>query len=1085
MTQELDTVVAETGWLPPYAQATIKFYQWEIRGRGWFVWGYPVTLEPPFEPFPGHLIANPLPNIDNARTISRFGSWLERTRARLRGEPPPPRPPSPGRVKALPPAAVVESQASAAEASEPGRDLDLSGLVPELSYETSELVEMQVTLPASFRLSREAAERLLLALSYTALPVSFELVGLPDQILCQFACRVPDVPALRQQLQAYFPEGVLREDRGFLARHWDMERDRTPSVVVEFGLSDEFMRPLQVGRGELDPLIPLAGALSELGPGEVALYQVIFQAARAPWAPSILRAVTGYDGKPFFADAPEMGQLARMKVQRPLFAAVVRVAAQSPQLDRAWEVVRNLGGGLVQFRDPLSNELIPITNEGYEDWLHVEDVANRNCHRCGMLLNSDELVSLAHLPSISVRAKKLRREERTTRAAPAIATGHRFTLGTNEHAGRTVEVSLQPDQRTRHTHVIGASGTGKSTLLLQMILQDLRAGQGFAVLDPHGDLVDQILGYLPEQRARDVVLFDPSDEEYPVGFNILSAHSTLEKTLLASDLVAVFRRLSTSWGDQMTSVLGNAILAFLESTRGGTLADLRRFLVEKEFRKEFLATVQDSEVVYYWEKEFPLLTGKPQAPLLTRLDTFLRPRLVRHMVAQQENRLDFARIMDDGKIFLAKLAQGAIGEENAYLLGTLLVSKFHQLTLSRQEQTRTERRPFYLYLDEFQHFITPSMATILSGARKYGLGLVLAHQDLRQLGDTEVTSAVLTNPYTRICFRVGEQDARRLVDGFSSFTAKDLQNLGTGEAICRVERAEYDFNLRVPPLPAVEADLADAHRERAVASSRGAYGTPRAEVEALLQQAATVARPAPKPPPGPESPPPTPATPPTSAAQPGAVIPTDVPARSPTPEHPPRAKLPPVIAVAVPDLPVELPPRPTQPGKGGSSHQYYQALIKKLGEASGFRVLIEYAVLGTTGSVDVALLRGEQLVLACEISVSSTAEQELQNVLKCLAAGFEQVAVVSTNARALKKVEKLIEQLVAKIDRPRVLCLTPEQLVSLIEELGREPVETETTVRGYKVKTRHKQLGEKEQAAREKAVHRVIAQSVKRRQEDE
>ena len=306
-----------------------------------------------------------------------------------------------------------------------------------------------------------------------------------------------------------------------------------------------------------------------------------------------------------------------------------------------------------------------------------------------MILGSDELVSLVHLPSSSVRSHKLVRETKKTKPAPRIVQNNEAILGVNYHEGRERIVSLSPEQRTRHTHIIGASGTGKSHLLLSLLIQDLRAGNGFAVLDPHGDLIDRLLPYIPESRFDDVILFDPADEQHPIGFNILQAHSTLEKQLLSSDLVAVFKRLSTSWGDQMTSVLGNAILAFLESEKGGTLADMRRFLVEKEFRRAFLKSVTDHEVLYYWKKEFPLLSGRPQAPLLTRLDTFLRPKLIRHIVAQKENKLDFGHIMNSGKILLAKLAQGAIGEENSYLLGSLLVSKFYQLALS----VRSFRRP--------------------------------------------------------------------------------------------------------------------------------------------------------------------------------------------------------------------------------------------------------------------------------------------------------------------------------------------------------------------------------------------------------
>src|SRR5579883_1241838 len=222
--------------------------------------------------------------------------------------------------------------------------------------------------------------------------------------------------------------------------------------------------------------------------------------------------------------------------------------------------------------------------------------------------------------------------------------------------------------------------------------------------DVADDLIDKVIGHIPEERVEDVVLLDPSDEAYPIGFNILSAHSELERNLLASDLVSVFRRLSTSFGDQMNTVLANAIMAFLESSEGGTLSDLRRFLVEPSFRARFLQSVRDPEIVYYWEREFPLLTGKPQGPILTRLDTFLRPKVIRHMVGQKENRIDFAEIMNGRKILLAKLAQGLIGEENSYLLGTLIVSKLNQMAMSRQNMAAQDRAYFYLYVDEFHNF---------------------------------------------------------------------------------------------------------------------------------------------------------------------------------------------------------------------------------------------------------------------------------------------------------------------------------------------------------------------------------------------
>ena len=364
-------------------------------------------------------------------------------------------------------------------------------------------------------------------------------------------------------------------------------------------------------------------------------------------------------------------------------------------------------------------------------------------------------------------------------------------------------------------------------MLLNLIRQDIENGDGVAVLDPHGDLIDQILTLIPADRIDDVVLVNPSDVEFPIGFNILQAHSEEEKNLLASDLVSVFRRLSTSWGDQMDTVLQNAILVFLESSRGGTLADLRRFLLEPPFRTEFLQTVQDPELIYYWQKVFPQLGGgKSIGSILTRLQDFFSRKPLRNMVSQRDNKLDFADIMDSGKIFLAKLSEGLCGAENSYLLGTLLVSKFQQLAMARQAQQMSMRREFWLYVDEFDHFISPSMAEILKGARKYRLGLTLAHQELHQLhSEPKVASAVMTQPCTRIVFRVGDDDAKKLGEGFTAFDAKSLKTLEKFHAIVRVERNDFDFNLALRK-PELET-LSDA--QAIIAASRAKYATPRAD----------------------------------------------------------------------------------------------------------------------------------------------------------------------------------------------------------------------------------------------------------------
>ena len=782
-----------------------------------------------------------------------------------------------------------------------------------------------------------------------------------------------------------------------------------------------------------------------------------------------MNSVTHADGKPYFVNSPELAGAAEKKVARPLYAAVVRVLIRAGDFDRVIQLARDLAGSLRVFAHPSGNELIPLQNDDYPFEEHIEDVLRRQTRRTGMILNSDELNGFVHLPSTAVRSPVFQRQTTKTKAAPAIVRQRGLLLGTNDHAGETVEVRLSAEQRTRHTHIIGASGTGKSTLLFNLIQQDIENGEGVAVLDPHGDLIDRILGIIPKARIDDVVLVDPSDEQYSVGFNILSAHSDLEKNLLASDLVAVFERLSTTWGDQMNSVLQNAILAFLESDRRGTLADLRSFLIEPAFRNEFLKSVKDSEVIYYWQKSFPHLSGnKSIGSILTRLDTFLAKKPIRHMVSQPENRLDFAQIMDSGKIFLAKLPEGLLGKENSYLLGTLMVSKFQQMAMSRQAQQIAARRDFWIYIDEFANFITPSMAEILSGARKYRIGLTLAHHELHQLQRSpEVASAVMSHPFTRVVFRVGDDDAKRLAEGFSYFEAKDLRNLDTGQAVCRVERSDYDFNLAIPLPVEPNKDEATARRQEVITVSRKKYGTARAEVEAM--QAKSRATRTGEPP----------------AASPPAKPVVELPKLS---EVPKAAETPAIVEITPPvaaEIQKEQPPvikhePPRDLGRGGAQHQAIQHRIKQATEALGFRSVIEKPVLDGQGSVDLWLERTGQTI-ACEISISTTIDHEVRNVVKCLKAGVPKVAIICLDEERLRKIGSAVSGSLGAELAAQVEYFQPDQFVTYLKTIPAEIPKEQTTVRrGYKIKRVISEISTEQQKEKEAAAIRAIADSMQK-----
>jgi hypothetical protein len=432
-------------------------------------------------------------------------------------------------------------------------------------------------------------------------------------------------------------------------------------------------------------------------------------------------------------------------------------------------------------------------------------------------------------------------------------------------------------------------------------------------------------------------------------------------------------------------------------------------------------------------------------------------------VTAKEKPLDFRRVVDDGRIVLARLSQGAIGEENAALLGSLVVSKLHQVCLLRQDQKEWERRPFFLYLDEFHNLATPSMASLFSGARKYRLGVTVAHQDLYQLRSTvpEVERAVLGNAYTRICFALGDEDARTLGQGFSFFTADDLGNLGIGEAIVRIGRKEADFNLRTVPIEHGDERAFEARRRDIRKRSLREWGTLRSE-ETTTRRA-----------PGPEENRKT-ETPPSAEREPEAhAAPPGVEER-PAPE-PSKTSAPPPAADAAP--PQKTPAEPRRPGKGGPEHTYLQELVKRWAEDQGFRAVVEEAIPGGRESIDVALYRGD-LRIACEVSVTTPLEYEVGNVQKCLAAGFGTVIVVSLKKARLAKLDKLLSEVLPPGERERVHLFTPEELLSWLA--GQPAKEREEMVAGYKVKVRYKAPED----AKSKRVAEILARSMSRLQKE-
>ncbi len=975
------------------AQAyTEQFYDWERRGRGWHLFGEAVDIEPPFEYFQrGSVSADALDDGLVPSVWKRIFGLFKRNETV--------------------PAKLNEQQAFALR-------------------EAPQLTAIKLIVGKSQTLTAVEAERLVLVLSTCRHPVSFEILGNARTISLQLVCSTKDSAMIQQQLKGYFPELILETDCPLR-----LFEDGKAAAAFDMGLEQEFMRPLETEIDlELDPMQAVFSVLEGLSDGERAVLQIAFQGCQDPWAESMVSAVTDGAGKSFFMDAPDMPRLAREKVSAPLFAATVRTAAQAKTKARAAEISNEICTMLSLVERSPSNSLVRLPNDNYPDELHLEDMENRKSRRLGMILNSLELSGLVHIPSSSVNCDKLERTYKKTNAAP-VGTAGGIMIGSNLHKGRETDVTLGTEQRLRHMHVIGATGTGKSNLMLNCVAQDIAAGRGLAVLDPHGDLIETILSAVPPQRHGDVIFVDPSDAEFPVGFNILSARTEIEKEILSSDLVSIFRRFSTSWGDQMNSVLANAILAFVESEQGGTLLDLRRFLVEKEFRERHLQGVADQSVLYYWLKEYPLIKGASIGPILTRLDTFLRPKIVRNMVGQKRS-IDFENVLDGGKILLVKLPQGLIGEENSYLLGTLFISKLYQAAMARQAKKAEHRREFYCYIDEFQNFITPSMNSILSGARKYGFGLVIAHQDMQQLAknDAELANSVLSNAATRVCFRIGDSDAKRLEDGFAHFDANDLQNLARGEAIARIEKAENDFNLTVAKFQVAEASDTVAIIE----ASRRRHSCERREVEASFGYFETTEKPTALPVSEPIKIDAAEENDATKETVQGIVLEVEAKAES---KELPKAE----DAQKVKD---ELIRR-----KQETKHRYLQNLVKKVAESNGFRAYVEEPTHGKDGRVDVCLEKAGRRI-ACEIGVTTTKRWEAHNLEKCLADGYQKVFAIADSAAAKRAMIAAIEERgLAKEKKIHVLEM--DEVISLLNEEGMGVSNETKTIKGYRIKVKY------------------------------
>lgn len=463
------------------------------------------------------------------------------------------------------------------------------------------------------------------------------------------------------------------------------------------------------------------------------------------------------------------------------------------------------------------------------------------------LLSTEELATLWHPSTVTVRTPTLAQVESREFEPPVTlprAASHPdlAILGQTAFRGRNERFGILPVDRLRHLAILGKTGMGKSTLLSHLLTTDIVAGRGVCLIDPHGDLAESLLPAVPKRRTNEIVLFDAGDREHPLAFNPLSCADPAMRPLVAAGVLSAFKKLySDSWGPRLEHILRNALLALLE-VPGTSLVSVLKLLGDVRYRQRITAGLTDPVVREFWEREFaamhPKLRIEAIAPIQNKIGAFVSNPLLRNIIGQSVNRLNLRAVMDSGKVLVVNLSKGRIGDDASMLLGSLLVTSLQIAAMGRADIPEDERRPFFIYVDEFQNFATESFATILSEARKYRLSLTLANQYLAQMNE-QTESALFGNVGTLLAFQVGARDAEVIAEQLGGeLTSQDLMTLPRYQAYARLlidGQPSRPFSMRTLPPPRY---WLDPKREAIIRKySRQRYGQKAATVDAEIQKA--------------------------------------------------------------------------------------------------------------------------------------------------------------------------------------------------------------------------------------------------------
>ena len=677
-------------------------------------------------------------------------------------------------------------------------------------------VLLQVSLPRDNEIKIDAAEQLFagfaslrksgrFAFLHPQPHISFELVGKPGDI--RYYIHVPKKlrDLVEKQVNGSYPDADISvvdeadvKQKGVIGNEYNIFTEDGKVAFASWRPKGPGYTPMKIFKDmAVDGMSLLTSTLAKMQEGEGIALQVMISPADSTWKKAgrshigkVKKAESNPEKATYSADPKELEGIEN-KIGKPGFDVVIRAVVCSSTMDAAKGHVDNINSALAMFGG--ANAL--KKNKHRFKGLFMTDFIYRYWPMRGGtgIMTSEELATIYHFPNKQVTTPGIFWLTSKRAPAPTQIPESGLYIGRSTFRGLSRPVYMLQEDRARHMYIIGKTGTGKSQFLKQMIIQDIENGEGICVIDPHGDLIEEILLRVPPQRAEDVIVFDPSDTQRPMGINIMEAYTEEQKHYMVSSIIGLFYKL---YDPNKTGIVGprlehgirNAMLTVM-CEPGNTFIEVQRALTDNNFVQELLPKVTDPIIKRYWTDQIAQTSDFHKSEVLdyivSKFGRFVTNKLMRNIIGQSKSSFDFRKIMDEKKILLVNLSKGKVGEENSQFLGLILVPKLLTAAMSRQDIPYEQRQDFYLYVDEFQNFATPDFAAILSEARKYKLNLIVANQFTGQMED-EVKNAIFGNVGTIASFRVGVQDANFLQHEFQpTFAEADLINVDRFNAYIR------------------------------------------------------------------------------------------------------------------------------------------------------------------------------------------------------------------------------------------------------------------------------------------------------------